>query len=101
MQDARPSAARGGRRRSTSTASAEPERAGGFRTGRATEDPGMDIRVRDLHYRRVDTPCELVLVDEVPNPEPPPHPDPADPPPTAREPADEDVSAVPSARQRA
>jgi hypothetical protein len=58
----------------------------------------MDIRVRDLHYRWIDTPCELVVIDEVPNPEPPPHPDPGDPPPTAREPADEDVSAAPSAR---
>ena len=57
----------------------------------------MDIRVRELHYRWIDTPCEPLVVDEVPNPEPPPHPDPSDPPPTAQEPAQEDVAAATSA----
>jgi hypothetical protein len=45
----------------------------------------MDIRTRELHYRWLDTPSERVLIDEVPNPEPPPHPDPNDPPPTAED----------------
>ena len=43
----------------------------------------MDIRIRELHYRWLDTPSESVVIEEVPNPEPPPHPDPTDPPPTA------------------
>jgi hypothetical protein len=46
----------------------------------------MEIRTREMHYRWIDTPSEPVFADEVPNPEPPPHPDPNDPPPTAREP---------------
>lgn len=49
----------------------------------------MDIRTRDLHYRWIDTPSEPVFADEVPNPEPPPHPTPNDPPPTASEPAED------------
>jgi hypothetical protein len=53
----------------------------------------MDIRTRELHYRWIDTPSEPCVIDEVPNPEPPPHPDPSDPPPTARERAEDDVAA--------
>ncbi len=42
----------------------------------------MDIRIRELHYRWIETPCEALAVDEVPSPDPP-HPQPTDPPPTA------------------
>jgi hypothetical protein len=51
----------------------------------------MDIRIRELHYRWLETPSEPVVIDEIPNPEPPPHPDPTDPPPTAVGPDGEDV----------
>jgi hypothetical protein len=43
----------------------------------------MDIRTRQLLPRWLDNPSEPVVVDEMPNPEPPPHPTPNDPPPTA------------------
>ncbi|HET6173712.1 MAG TPA: hypothetical protein VFD90_13950 [Gaiellales bacterium] len=39
--------------------------------------------MRELHFRWLDTPCEPLVVDEMPTPEPPPHPQPTDPPPTA------------------
>ena len=43
----------------------------------------MNTRMDDLHHRWLDTPCQPLVIDEVPNPEPPPHPQPTDPPPTA------------------
>jgi hypothetical protein len=51
---------------------------------RARKNMHMEIRMRELHYRWIDTPSEPFTVDEVPNPEPPPHPQPTDPPPTAQ-----------------
>jgi hypothetical protein len=52
----------------------------------------MDILVRELHYRWIETPSEPVIFDEMPNPEPPPHPQPSDPPPTAALRDDEESS---------
>jgi hypothetical protein len=43
----------------------------------------MNINLDDLHRRWLDTPCQPVIIDEIPDPEPPPHPQPTDPPPTA------------------
>jgi hypothetical protein len=43
----------------------------------------MNIRLDDLHHRWLETPCRPVIIDEIPDPEPPPHPQPTDPPPTA------------------
>jgi hypothetical protein len=43
----------------------------------------MEITERELHYRWIDTPSELMAGDEVPDPAPTPHPQPTDPPPTA------------------
>jgi hypothetical protein len=53
----------------------------------------MDIRIRELHYRWLETPSEFIVIDEVPNPEPPPHPDPTDPPPTAVGPDGEEIAS--------
>jgi hypothetical protein len=53
----------------------------------------MDTRIRELHYRWLETPSEPVVIDEVPNPEPPPHPDPTDPPPTAVDPDREEIAS--------
>jgi hypothetical protein len=67
------------------------------------ENTCMDIRLRELHYRWIDTPSESFILDEVPNPEPPPHPQPTDPPPTAAliedggEPGDEGATLAASA----
>jgi hypothetical protein len=44
----------------------------------------MTIHPHELHARQLETPSEPIAIGEIPNPEPPPHPDPTDPPPTAR-----------------
>ena len=38
----------------------------------------MDIGERDLHYRWLDSPSEPVVIDEMPNRELAPHPQPSD-----------------------
>ena len=43
----------------------------------------MNTYMDDLHRRWLETPCQPVVIDEIPDPEPPPHPQPSDPPPTA------------------
>src|SRR4029077_6723740 len=43
----------------------------------------MNTYMDDLHRRWLETPCQPVVIDEIPDPEPPPHPQPTDPPPTA------------------
>jgi hypothetical protein len=43
----------------------------------------MDVSERELHYRWLDTPAELVVIDEVPDHQPHQHPQPSDSPPAA------------------
>ena len=58
---------------------------------------GDDTRMDDLHRRWIETPCRLVVIDEIPDPEPPAHPQPTEPPPTAgARPADEGTGATPA-----